>query len=512
MKVVNYRFALGTATLAFIVLSGCKGRAPGSQTGVERSHARTSAPHVFNGTARQLRKSEMSEAEIKYGIAPVPSNAVTYQSDVIIVGGGPDVIRSQSDSGFIWTIDASAPHADELKEGDVFFLTNRAVGRILALQRKGDALVVAVGPVDLTEIVSEAHIHIPETPIDLNEAIPYTLSEVPGQQIHVADNTHSSGGSVVPAIYQPQARTIGAPSNAHLLPASEQTNVSCQDKFKVKPTANGSGVGMQVASNGGGLTLSAAVLVHITKPTVRLDLDIAHGLKTVVLELGGAAGLTWKFNAGSKDQVGALVDANDLLVPDTDFVMNFIKDAATAALPLSATFRQRMSVKTALGVRKSTLSATGDYSFKGSFRVGYQNGNWIADAPSNFSANKSLVESTDGNSVAITGIDLGHVLTMIAGVGVAGFTAGPYVSFYSALGVARNSDIGMLPCNSATLKVDVGGGAGYAIPRSITQAINYILKLFGSKKQIAGYGGVAIAKPTTLINTTGNRGGCRPIS
>ena len=172
MKVANHRFALGTAILAFVVLNGCKGRAPGGQTGVERSHSRISAPHAFNGTARQLRKSEMSEAEIKYGIAPVPSDAVTYQPDVVIVGGGPDVIRSQSDNGFIWTIDASAPHADELKEGDVFFLTNRAVGRILALQRKGDALVVAVGPVDLTEIVSEAHIHSRKRPLILTKRSP----------------------------------------------------------------------------------------------------------------------------------------------------------------------------------------------------------------------------------------------------------------------------------------------------------------------------------------------------
>ena len=139
-------------------------------------------------------------------------------------------------------------------------------------------------------------------------------------------------------------------------------------------------------------------------------------------------------------------------------------------------------------------------------------GTGLASAPSRFSANKTLVETTDGNSVAITGIDLGHDLTLIAGVGVAGFAAGPYVAFYSALGVARNSDIANLPCNSATLKVDVGGGAGYKIPRSITQAINYILKLFGSKEQIAGYGGKAIAEPTNWINSTGNRGGCRPIS
>jgi hypothetical protein len=512
MKIVNRRLALGAATLAFIVLSGCKGRSPRSQTGVDRSHARTSAPHIFNGKARQLRKSEMSESEIKYGIAPVPSNAVTYQPDVIIVGGGPDVIRSQSGSGFIWTIDASAPHADELQEGKVLFLTNRAVGRVLALQRKGDALVVAIGPVDLTEIVSEAHIHIPETPIDLNEAIPYTLSEVPGQQIHVAENTYPSGGAVMPAIYRPQATTFGSRSNAYLVPVSDQANVSGQVKFKVTPTADGSGVGMRVVSDGGGLTLSAAVQVHLTKPTIKFDVDISHGIKTVALELGGAAGLTWKFAAGSKDQVGALVDAHDLLVPDTDFVTNLIMDAAAAALPISATFRQRMSVKTGLGVRKSTLSATGDYSFKGSFRVGYINGKWTAAGPSGFSANKSLVESTEGGSVAITAINLGHVLTLIAGVGVAGFAAGPYVNFYSALGVERNSDIGMLPCNSAIFKVDVGGGAGYAIPRSITQAINYILKLFGSKEQIAGYGGVAIANPTTLINTAGSRGGCPPIS
>jgi hypothetical protein len=252
--------------------------------------------------------------------------------------------------------------------------------------------------------------------------------------------------------------------------------------------------------------------VHLSNPTIKLDLDIERGLKTVALELGGAAGLTWKFAAGSQDQVDALIDAHDLLVPSTDFVTTLIKDAATAALPLSATLRQRMSVKTALGVRKSTLSATGDYSFTGNFKVGYVNGAWTVAGPRSFSAKKSLVESTEGGSVAITATNLGHVLTLIAGVGVAGFTAGPYVNFYSSLGVERNSDIGGLPCNWAIFKVDLGGGAGYSIPGSITQVINAVLKLFGSKKQISGYGGVAIVDPKNLINTTGNRGGCRPMS
>jgi hypothetical protein len=70
-----------------------------------------------SGPARQLKKSELSVAEQKYGIAPIPGPSVTYQPDVIVVGGGGDAIRAQSSNGFIWTIDAKAPRAAELGEG-----------------------------------------------------------------------------------------------------------------------------------------------------------------------------------------------------------------------------------------------------------------------------------------------------------------------------------------------------------------------------------------------------------
>jgi len=95
---------------------------------------------------------------------------------------------------------------------------------------------------------------------------------------------------------------------------------------------------------------------------------------------------------------------------------------------------------------------------------------------------------------------------------VASFTAGPYVDFVTAVGVVRNSDVGMLACNAAVLHVSVGGGAGYAIPESITSAINFILRAFGSTKQIDGFGGVAMVKPQTLIDTSGSQGGCPPMA
>jgi hypothetical protein len=53
---------------------------------------------------------------------------------VIVVGGGADAIRAQSSNGFIWTIDGHAPHAADLAPGKIFFLTNRAVGRVLDIR------------------------------------------------------------------------------------------------------------------------------------------------------------------------------------------------------------------------------------------------------------------------------------------------------------------------------------------------------------------------------------------
>lgn len=530
MKFLSAWSSLTAAALLVLVgATGCtkQSSAPPASEGHSGSHYKP--PRSYIGPARQLKKSEMTEAEIKYGIAPVPNESVTYQPDVVIVGGGADAIRSQSNNGFIWTIDAAAPHADELREGKVFFLTNRAVGRILELRHQGDELVVVVGPVDLTEIVSEAHIHIPATPIDLDDAIAYDLPEVPGQDIHVA-NAVDAGNAIRPAVFWREAPVPGVASDSGLGGATSAAgfadpysgsffqrvgdvpDVSNQIRFTLSPQASSSGVGVRVSSNESSLKVSAEVLVHLSNPTIKLDVDISDGLKTASVELTGAAGLTWKFEASSGAEVGAVLHAHDLLSPSRDFAINLVKDLATAALPISATFRQRFSVNAALGVRNSMLSATGDYTFKGGFKVGYFNGGWKAVGPNEFHANQSLVGSTRGHSIAITGINLGHKLTVIAGVGVASFTAGPYVDFVTAIGVERNSDVGMLACNAAVLHVSVGGGAGYAIPQSITSAINFILRAFGSKKQIAGYGGIALTEPEVLINTSGSQGGCPPMA
>ena len=113
-----------------------------------------------SGPTRQLKKSELTVAEQKYGIAPIPGPSVTYQPDVIVVGGGADAIRAESSNGFIWTIDGNAPHAAELVPGKIFFLTGRAVGRVLDVHKDGSNLVVVVWKIPL---VGDVAVFIPFT-------------------------------------------------------------------------------------------------------------------------------------------------------------------------------------------------------------------------------------------------------------------------------------------------------------------------------------------------------------
>ncbi|WP_194926234.1 hypothetical protein [Catenulispora pinisilvae] len=44
-----------------------------------------------------------------YGYGPTPDPHVTYQPDVVLVGGGPNSIWSGSSDGLTWTLAGSAP-------------------------------------------------------------------------------------------------------------------------------------------------------------------------------------------------------------------------------------------------------------------------------------------------------------------------------------------------------------------------------------------------------------------
>ncbi len=511
----------------FALMAGCGQRTPGGgDAGKPGGSSNGSVPH-------QLKKSDLTAAQRKYGIAPVPDSTVTYQPDVILVGGGPEAIRSEDPNGFVWTIDAGAPRAADLAPGKVFFMTNRAVGRVIDVRRDGGNLVIVVGPVTLTDIVSEANIQIKDMPIDLGEALAYTAPDLPGQQVLALTSERrvpeSASGGLMPATYVAEsgwrAYAVEGDSNAlpgvpgapgvpgvpnvpgvPAVPVPDVPDVSSQlleKNFKLVPDVSTAGVGLNVSADGGGLKVSASTLVHLAAPTLNVKLLIEHAkIEEASIELKGAAGLTWTFEAGTS--IGLKGNINALLQPNTDFS---IPVGGIGPVPVAVTIRQRFLIKTGLGVRNSTLSASGDYTFTGSFKAGYYNGRWDAAGPGGFTSKQSMAHDTSGLSLGAEGLNLANQLRVIVGVGKFGFVAGPYVSFTSDVGAFRGSDIGMISCSGATIKISLFGGVGYFIPKGISSAINSILRSLNIAARVSSQGGIE-SDSMTLIKKTSAVGNC----
>jgi len=66
----------------------------------------------------------LTAAEQKYGLAPDPHADVTYQPDVVVVGGGANSVRSADADGLTFTLDPGAPRINDLAIGKVMVLTD----------------------------------------------------------------------------------------------------------------------------------------------------------------------------------------------------------------------------------------------------------------------------------------------------------------------------------------------------------------------------------------------------
>ena len=154
-----------------ILLAGCGASSsppPGSSDGSPAANAPTNT-------------MSSDDAIRTYGYGPSASPSVTFQPDVVVVGGGAASVRWASDDGHTWAIDPAAPGASKLKVGSVMMLTSRAVGRVVDLRDEAGNRVVTLGPVQLTEIFDDANFNF-DQPLDLGsmayQAFPETANDV----------------------------------------------------------------------------------------------------------------------------------------------------------------------------------------------------------------------------------------------------------------------------------------------------------------------------------------------
>jgi hypothetical protein len=251
------------------------------------------------------------------------------------------------------------------------------------------------------------------------------------------------------------------------------------------------GVGLIMTSDARGIRIEGEVIVHLKLPQLAFELDIRKGrVITAGIHLDGAAGFMLRLEIASA--VGAQGNINEEIEIPVDFSIP-IHDIA---VPFALTIRQHFTMRTAFS-SKGSVYGRGAFGLDGGFRMGYANGAFGMTGPGGFTIRESLLHSIGGVSLGPAGMVLAHNMKTIIGIGKFGFVTGPYVDFRTSVGFANGSSVGLVVCRGGTIDLSLGGGIGYAIPKPVTDAINFFMRPL-NLGEIKGHGGIEAGRVPLL--------------
>ncbi|MEV4656998.1 hypothetical protein [Micromonospora sp. NPDC049301] len=440
-------------------------------------------------------------ADQRYGAAPAPDEKVTYQPDVVFVGGGGGSVRGLSEDALTWRIDPGASGADRLAPGKVMFLTGRAVGRVLDVRREGDDLAVTLGPVDITEVIRDGTFAT-DRPVSLESPTRYDAG-TPFWAEYDVEAGAGGGGSTTPVAGVPSAATAamvatgGRPASATRSRRAAGTRPDGTVRpagtrgvagFAVTPICCSGGVGARFSYDGGGIRIAGTVTLLMKSPSARFHLELRGGaIRRAELRIDGMAGLRIEI-AGATDQGQ---NVNKRLPIPLDFS---VPVGELLGVPFSVTANQLIGVQTAFSARDGNIKAAGEWSLGGSLGFGYADGAFGVTKPWNLTVRNSITDSIYGPSVGVSGIIVHYQAAFRAGLGAFGFTAGLYATVTATVGLTVGSALGapVALCRSTQLGLFLEYGVGYRIPAGLVKVVNAFLELInaGSIEEKAGIGRV----------------------
>ena len=440
---------------------------------------------------------KLSETEYRYGLAPSPpGDGVTYQPDVVLIGGGPKAIKSEGADGLTWTIDGDADHADELAEGRIMFASGRAVGRVLAVSDVGGDKEVILGPADLTEIYRDLDFEITE-PINLDELIVYPApgleaartefnTSTPDTSTPDATATDESSRGVV--TMPPISLVAVSRSNAAVSDPDSQPGPVSVGPFTITPLCcEGSGIGLRLSYDKDGTKVEAEALFTSGGPAFAKVQVRGGTLQTAEIEMASRA-LQMQFTAGSER--GQSANPHELVVVPVDITVPLFRAGAAPQgnLPLNLTLRQTFLLSTGFSAKNSTLGGEGQWLFNGNFGFKYGDGEFVP-LISDVTTAKSLLDTIDGVSVGINSFLFASSFSASVGVGSNHFRTGLHIGATAAITALRQSDIALRPCKQATLDIEEFFGVGWSISQKKLDALNAKLRAKGVKEPIQRSGG-----------------------
>lgn len=483
----------GTAAVALLaamaMLAGCKRSVPPGPAGATAEQS----------PATRATATTLSEAERRFGVSPTFNKDVEYQPAVIVMERGAEAIRANSSDGMTWTLDANAPHAAEIQKDKILFATGRAVGRVLAVERKGDSLAVTLGPVELTEVFERLHFSY-HGDLDPSKMIVYYAPDSPGtytdlntpgepssnllgappvsrfaSQLYGADEV-----SLRSTVWNPADRTqytalkVAMPGTAAF---GALTDVSVKD-YTLLPYCCG-GLGVEINYDKNGIKFTASAILTLTHPHIDASLDILHGLKNAFVDISGVGGLKVSIKGGNS---GDVTNLNAIIQLPLDLSYPIPVPITGIGTPFSVVFRQSIRVGTIFTTKGSTIDAKGEYQYAGAIRAGIRNEQPVAEGMKMSATVTDLAESVTGNAGGVNALLLAYGAKVIVGIGAFDFVVGPYAAIDASVGTTRGSDLqkGIVGyvCHSADVNLWMEVGVGYALPQVVVKAINEFLSLF----------------------------------
>jgi hypothetical protein len=532
-RIRKARHTAGVIAAMLTCLSACNGPTPATRQGSP------AAP------AAAAKSPTQNEAEVRFGVSPTRNSQVTYQPGVIIMEHGAEAIRSESADGFTWTIDAKAPGAAEIERDKILFATGRMVGRVLLVKREGDELAVTLGPVELTDLIAEAHIDY-QGPLDPTTMIVYVAAPgYPGSFLKdapAADSTDSAdppsanrtsgtspqvytvsrSGDLVP--FQPQlARTesirrFSAGSQRPRLLATSLASDWSNQRFhsgSLQRSREGP-VGALCVGNGSSVGGTLAGVTNQLLDGFSFLPSFHNGLQLEVpfekdgLTFSAKANMKFtnpefKFHldishglktaaielsgvGGIDVEIAGGTDGKFKNVHENFYIPVDYSIPMPVAIPFSAIFRQSMRIDTVITSNHSVISSAGSYSLGGTITAGVVNGSATATAPIFVKTNYGMADSLKGLSTGVNGLVVGWGGKFIVGLGKFGLVVGPYASVNVAAGVTLGSALqGGGACRASELDLTMKYGMGFAVPAWTVAALNQALDFFGFTRVKPGY-------------------------
>ena len=423
---------------------------------------------------------QSTDAGTRYGAAPTADPDVTFQPEVVLVGGGGNAVRSVTSDGLTWRLDAKAAKANELTPGRIMFVTGRGVGRVLDVRHEGDDLLVTVGPVGFTDVVKDG-LFASQGPVGISDVTAYEAGDAFWADSDVGE---SKATDEPPGLRSTPALRLAPPpepGKRPTMPAPKKSGTSALKVggFDVSAQCCAGGVGVTFTYDSGGVRLAGTVTLLMSKPSAKFALNIKGGTVTQAeLQIEGGAGI--KVDIAGATNTGAGANVNKLIVPAVDFSVPI---GQMLGVPLSATVTQLFGVQTAFSAKDGNIKASGEWGIEGGLGFGYANNSFGVRAPKDLKVKNSITDSISGISVGVNGIILTYQAKFLVGFGQFGFTVGVYFGLTITAGLTIGSAAGapLALCRSAQVGVWASYGIGYRIPAPVADLINFFLEKFNTK-------------------------------